>query len=88
MVFLLALVIFQFISDDNQDIYFSIYKKKKRRKSLALIIFQLFSNENQDIYFSWPKLHVSIFQYLHLNYVLHVNIYQPLVWNATHLHAQ
>ncbi len=34
MVFLLALVIFQFFSDENQDIYFSISKKKRKKKKI------------------------------------------------------
>ncbi len=46
MVFSLALVIFQFISDKNQDIYFSISKKRKCLSSLFFIFL-----EKQDIYF-------------------------------------
>ncbi len=44
---------FSFFSDENQDIYFSISKRKKKKggKSLALVIFLFFSDENQDIFF-------------------------------------
>ncbi len=58
MVFSFSLVIFQFISDENQDIYFLIPQKRKKRKSLALVIYLFFSDENQDIYFSWPNVHL------------------------------
>ncbi len=38
-------------SDENQEIYFSISNKKKKRLSLAIIIFPKKIDENIDLFF-------------------------------------
>ncbi len=63
MVFLLALIIFQFFSDENEDIHFSISKKIIARPRH---FFFLFSVENQDIYFALPNVYAYATIGLHM----------------------
>ncbi len=60
VVFSLALVIFLFFYDENQDIYFSISKKNSKKKSLALVIFYFFLMRTKTFIFDGltnsPKL--------------------------------
>ncbi len=75
MVFSLALINFQFLSDVNQDIYFSISIKEKKKENRSPSSFFFFlSDENQDIYFSWLYTGTRQSEYLYLYHAL-------LYWN-------
>ncbi len=67
MVFSLALVIFQFFSDENQEIYFSF--SKKIYISLTLIIFHFFSMRTKIFIFCGltKKVTNSLFIFIQRN---------------------